>query len=312
MIGTTLIEELVQSVALSHLIKGGKRASLLMLAAPESGKTTIVSAANCAHVCRVAVISGRSIMREVKDHPETEFLLFNDLTAVRAMSASAVNLLILILNQFTQDERGLVAFAGKESEYITRPIGILACLPFKTFIDHRARWREMGFISRMIPFAYHYDDELIAAIKDSIDDGHHATAAKPLRVMPKRNGRKPVTIEMHQKFTRELRHLADARAKTLGQLGIRLLQNYHVLVRAHALLMKRTAVTREDMTFLRHVDHFVSIEKCEPLIRYTPTMHHRLEDKHDGQATKHHARASGTPHQRRRHPRARLHPVSTP
>jgi len=264
MIGTGLVEELVQSVALSHLIKGHRRASLLMLAAPESGKTTIVSAADATHVCRIAVISGRSIMRQVKDNPHIEFLLFNDLTAVRAMSASAVNLLILILNQFTQDERGIVAFAGKEVEEIKRPVGLIACLPFQTFVDHRSRWREMGFISRMIPFAYEYDDELIALIKDSIDNGNHASQVKTRRALPKR-ARKPVTIEMNPKLTREVRHIADRRAKTLDQLGIRLLQNYHTLVRAHALLFKRAAVTRDDVLFLRQVDHFVSIRKCEPL-----------------------------------------------
>lgn len=265
MIGTGLVEELVQSVALSHLVKGHSRVSLLMLAAPESGKTTIANAATCQHVCRVAVISGRSIMKQVRDHPETEFLLFNDLTAVRAMSAAAVNLLIVILNQFTQDERGIVAFAGKDIEEITRPIGLIACLPFQTFIDHRSRWREMGFISRMIPFAYHYDDELIALIKDSIDNGAHGTEIKTRRTMPKRKQR-IVQIEMSPKLVRELRHLADARAKTLQQLGIRLLQNYHCLVRAHALLFKRTTVTRDDMIFLRQVDHFVSINDCRPLV----------------------------------------------
>lgn len=266
MIGTSLVEELVQSVAISHVVKGYSRASLLMLAAPESGKTTIASSANCKHVCRVAVISGRSILKEVDANPATEFLLFNDLTAVRALSASAVNLLIVILNQFTQDERGLVAFAGKETEHITRPIGIIGCLPFKTFADHRARWREMGFISRMIPFAYTYPDELVAKIKDSIDDAKHVAAKAPTRAMSKKRFRRAVPIEMTRARARDVRHLADARAKTLDQLGIRLLQNYHVLIRAHALLFGRDKVTADDLDFLRTVDRFVSIKTCEPLV----------------------------------------------
>lgn len=265
MIGTSLVEELVQSVALSHLVKNQKRVSLLMLAAPESGKTTILSAANASHVRRVAVISGRSILKEVKDKPETEFLLFNDLSAVRAMSASAVGLLVLILNHYVMGETGIVAFAGKETEEITRPVGVLACLPFKTFVDHRARWREMGFISRMVPFSYHYDRELVARIKDTIDDGNHHEHAAPRRAMPKHKRQKPVAIAMNREFTRHVRNLADARAATLDQLGIRLLQNYHCLIRAHALLFKRNAVTKDDLDFLRHVDRFVSITHCEPL-----------------------------------------------
>lgn len=264
MIGTRLIEELVQSVALTHQIKGYKRVSTLFLAAPESGKTTIASASAAHHVCNIAVISGRSIMKEVKDHPETEFLLFNDLSAVRALSPSAVGLLVVLLNQFTQDERGIVAFAGKESEKIERGIGIIGCMPFRTFADHRSRWKEMGFVSRMLPFAYEYPDELIAEIKDAIDDGSHTSRVKPHQKMPKPR-RAAVTVTMNATLTKELRRIADARAKTLGQLGIRLLHNYHSLIRAHALLCNRREVNRDDMVFLRAVDSFVSITKCTPL-----------------------------------------------
>lgn len=263
MIGTVLAESLVQSVALSHLVKGYKRVSLLFLAAPESGKTTIATAANCQHVCRIAVISARSILKEMRDHPNTEFLLFNDLSTVRAMSHAAVTLLVSILNQLVQDEKGVIAFAGKDPEYITRPIGVIGCMPFETFIDHRARWKELGFVSRMIPFAYQYGDELIAEIKDAIDDGHHLTKARPVRTMPRAT--RPIAVTMNPTLTREVRRIADSRSKTLGQLGIRLLQSYHCLIRAHALLSGRSAVNKDDIAFLRAVDRHVSITKCEPL-----------------------------------------------
>lgn len=264
MIGTQIVEELVQSVALTHRIKGHKRVSLLMMAAPESGKTTITNAATAKHVCRVALITGRSILREVTEHPATEFLLFNDLTAVRAMSAAAVNLLIVLLNQLTQDEHGMVAFAGKEVEHITRSIGIIACIPFATFTDHRARWRELGFISRMIPFSYTYSSELIAEIKDTIDTGDHTARRQPDKKMP-RVGKATTMVFCGAKHTRSVRHIADARAIELKQLGIRLLQNYHCLVRAHAVLMGRHKVTDDDLRFLRAVDKYVSIAKCETL-----------------------------------------------
>lgn len=264
MIGTRLVESLVQSVALSHLVKGYSRCSLLLLAAPESGKTTIANAANAKHVCRVAVITGRSILKEVADNKDTEFLLFNDLTAVRAMSATAVALLVVILNQITQGEKGKVAFAGKDTEEIDRTIGILGCMPFATFVDHRARWKELGFISRMIPFSYEYGNDLVATIKDAIDEGNHRERAQPTRKMPKAP-RRQVSVQMPSNITVKVRRLADAKATELGNLGIRLLQNYHTLIRAHALLNKRTRVTMEDWKFLKEVDQFVSVRKCHPL-----------------------------------------------
>lgn len=255
----------MQAVALSHQVKNYRRCSLLMLASPESGKTTIATAASCPHVRAIAIMSGRSILREVNDHPAIEFLLFNDLTAIRALSPTAANLLVTMLNQLTQDERGAVAFAGQEVAEIKRPAGIIGCLAFKTFTDHRARWKEMGFISRMIPFAYEYGDELIAEIKDSIDSGAHKKHARPGAKMPKER-HQSVYVSMNAEYSRAVRRLSDARAKQLGQLGIRLLQSYHALVRAHAILMKRAEVNADDMRFLRAVDAYVSIQKCTPLI----------------------------------------------
>jgi hypothetical protein len=265
-IGTRLIEELAQSVALTHLIRGHKRVSLLILAAPESGKTTITNAATAKHICRVAVITGRSIIKQMKDQPDTEFLLFNDLSAIRAMSHTAVNLLIVLLNQLTQDEQGIVAFAGRDVDYIKRPIGIMGCLPFETFVDHRASWKELGFVSRMLPFAYAYPADLVAEIKDAIDENTITTKRLPFRKMP-RTGRRVIAIHCGQKYIRRVRALADARSAELKQLGIRLLQNYHCLIRAHALLFARNRVTDEDLKFLRTVDHYISITRCEPLER---------------------------------------------
>lgn len=302
MIGTQLIEELVQSVALSHRIKGHKRVSLLLLAAPESGKTTIVNAATAKHVCRIAVITARSILKEVNDNPHTEYLLFNDLTAIRAMSAPAVNLLIVILNQMTQDEHGVVAFAGKEKEEIKRAIGVIACLPFLTFSDHRARWRELGFVSRMVPFAYEYPAEIIAEIKDTIDSGLHLSQKQPLRKLPAvKRSMMPVACPL--RYTRAIRAIADARATELRQLGIRLLQNYHCLVRSRAVLFGRSVVDDSDLRFLRAVDRYVSITKCEQL---------QKEDEHYGEAftgRKTRNRVQPVPESRRREERrhARVH-----
>lgn len=266
MIGTKLIEEFVQSVALTHRIKGYKRCSTLLIAAPESGKTTITTAANCPHVTPIAVMSGRSVLKEVNENEDCEFLLFNDLTSIRAMSTPASALLVVFLNQLTQDERGKVAFAGKESDEIKRAIGLIACIPYDTFSDHRSKWKEMGFISRMIPFAYSYDAEIVAEIKNSIDTGTHESKRKPRKGMPKsKKDDQQIAIFMDAKSTASVRALADERSGSLGQIGIRLLSSYHSLIRAHALLFNRRRVSKDDLVFLRGVDRHVSTSECTSL-----------------------------------------------
>lgn len=261
LVGTALAEDLVQSVALSHLVKDHSRIGCLLLASPESGKTTIATAANCAHVKRIAVITARSIM-QLTAEKGTEFLLFNDLAVVKSLSKATTALLINTLNQVTQGEFGEAMFAGQTTYKIERQLGVIGCLPFKVFADRRSHWHAMGFISRMIPFAYSYDAELIAEIKDGVDAGKPRNKPKS---MPTIKSPDPVAIRMHDKHTRAVRALADAKATQLDQIGIRLLKHYHTLVRAHALRHDRRVVAETDMEFLRSVDSYISITECKPL-----------------------------------------------
>lgn len=261
LVGTSLVEDLVQSIALSHLVAERSRIGLLLLASPENGKTTIATAAECSHVKRIAVITARSIM-QLTTEKGTEFLLFNDLAVVKSLSKATTALLINTLNQVTQGEFGEAMFAGQTVYKIERQLGVIGCLPFKVFSDRRSHWHQMGFISRMLPFAYSYNAELVATIKDGIDAGKGKSVPKP---MPTMKHDEPVPIKMNDKHTRAVRALADAKAQELDQIGIRLLKHYHTLARAHALLHNRRTVADIDLEFLRAVDRFISITECRPL-----------------------------------------------
>jgi len=254
------VEDLVQSIALSHLVEGRDRLGLLLLAAPENGKTTIATAAECEHVKRIAVITARSVM-QLTGQKGVEFLLFNDLSVVKALSKATTALLINTLNQVTQGETGEAMFAGQTTFKIERQLGIIGCLPFKVFTDRRAHWHQQGFISRMLPFAYSYDAELVATIKDGVDSGRSKVAPKAMPDFVD----EPVTIKVNAKDTRSIRALADAKSRELDQVGIRMLKHYHTLVRAHALRHHRRVVIAADMEFLRAVDRYISITECKPL-----------------------------------------------
>lgn len=263
LIGTTLVEDLVQTVACSHLIAERDRVGLLLLAAPESGKTTIACAARSKHVHPVSVITARSVLAELANK-DTEFFLFNDMAAIRSLSKQTSALLIVILNQIVNGETGIASFAGQTQYKIERPIGIIGCMPFKLFADKRSAWREMGFVSRMLTFSYSYGPDIVAKIKNGIDlDRMKKAHARP---MPAVNQQTPVHVTIHRKSdTRLVRTLADKRAEELGQVGIRMLHHYHTLVRAHALKHGRVKVNDDDMEFLTAVDQYVSITECRPL-----------------------------------------------
>ena len=113
----------------------------------------------------------------------------------------------------------------------------------------------------MLPFAYSYNAELVATIKDGIDAGNGKPKPKPMPKTPE----KSVNIRMGEKHTKSVRALSDAKAAVLKQVGIRLLNHYHTLVRAHALRHGRIVVDDSDIEFLRAVDSYISISDCKPL-----------------------------------------------
>jgi hypothetical protein len=81
-----------------------------------------------------------------------------------------------------------------------------------------------------------------------------------MQVIPKAR-----SIQVTSSQTRSIRAIADAKATVLAQIGIRLLKNYHTLVRAHALRHNRSRVNSDDLDFLRQVDQFISITECRKL-----------------------------------------------
>ena len=260
LIGVRLIQDLVQTVVVSHRIAGRDRTGLLLLAEPESGKTTIACSAKASHVAPIAMISGVSILEKMKDK-RLEFLLFNDLAAIRALSHNAQSLLIVILNQVVQGELGEVHLAGRMKYQVDRILGIIGCMPFNVFTDRRAHWKQLGFISRMIPFAYRYDDQIVATIKDTVE----TLPASMTNTHGPRTPRTKIDIVVPPNIVRSIRVCSDARANKLDQRGIRLLKHYHVLIRAHALLHGRTTVNDDDLAFLYAVDSYVSVTQCQPL-----------------------------------------------
>jgi len=181
------------------------------------------------------------------------------MASIRSLSRASMALLINTLNQVVQGEKGKAMFAGREEIKIERQIGVIGCLPFKFFSDQRYQWAHMGFVSRMLPFAYSYSADLIAVIKDGIDKGRMKSEPSKMPTLKARS------INMSPSYVAAVRAIADSRAVTLGQIGIRLLKHYHTLIRAHALRHGRSSVTRDDLDFLRAVDGFISVTECRPL-----------------------------------------------
>lgn len=268
MIGTELLRELVECVVLTGRIVDVDPVSLLLIAAPESGKTSIVLERPCNAIEAFADVTGRGLHQIIKEKgKEITHIVINDLVAVLSHRQSVNKYTISQLNAFT--EEGINAIAtpmGIERYNGCSRGGVIASLTLDLAKDARMWWNKVGFTSRMIPFCYYYPSELNIRIKDSIDDVR-GRKVKKAAVKPFTIPTKARSISYVEKFAKDVRRCADMRSQIMKEDGKRRLKQYHALVQAHALWRSavRPQVTEADIDFLYKIDRFVSYEVPQSL-----------------------------------------------
>jgi len=273
MIGTHLLRELVETVILTGRVSSVEPVSLLLIAAPESGKTSVVLEKRCKAVEAFSDVTGKGLHQILKNNKELTHIVINDLVAVLSHKQSVNRYTMSQLNAITEEGiSNLASPAGIE----TLPIGkrgIITSLTLELIKDERHWWSKIGFTSRMLPFCYFYPAGLNIKIKNAIDE--NAIRGKSLGPPALNGHKKPnfpvpnrdIKVEYPEKIAARVRRLADVRSVLLEEQGMRRLKQYHGIIQAHALTRKKRPpiVTEEDYEFLSTIDYYVNYTKPAPL-----------------------------------------------
>lgn len=264
LIGVELVQELVETTILTGRLKQHGPVSLVLIAAPENGKTSIVLERPCEAVFPLSDVTGRGLQMLLKLDRKATHLILNDMVAVMSHKHNVNRYLLSMLNAMTEEGIRAVAFPGQIEVFEAGKRGIIGCLPGDLARDGRAWWHRTGFSSRVIPFFYSYPERLILSIKAELDRDAFTVwkPGQPLRVPGV-----ALSVPIEPKWTRQIRLLSDARAAKMGQLGIRLLKNYRALARGHAVRRgwKKPMVGEADLDFLVAMDRYVSWDEATPL-----------------------------------------------
>jgi hypothetical protein len=271
-IGTELLRELIETVILTGKVKGIAPVSLLLIAAPESGKTSVVLERGCKSIEAYADITGRGIHTVIKSNPDLTHIVINDLVACLSHKQSVNRYTIAQLNAITEEGITHIATPGGIEKFEDGKRGIIASLTYSLVKDARHWWNKIGFTSRMLPFCYMYPADLIVQIKSDIDlhqqSGNNGSAPPPYKkpkdfIVPKNT----IAVEYPASHVKEIRRIADVRAVILREQGMRRLKQYHALAQAHALWRKRNSptVTEKDVEFIARIDKYVSYDEAQAL-----------------------------------------------
>lgn len=273
MIGTEFLRELIESVILTGRIKGGDPVSLLLIAAPESGKTSVVLQRPCKVVEAYADVTGKGIHKIIQAQPELTHIVINDLVATLSHKQSVNRYTISQLNAMTEEGITAIASPSGVEKFSAGKRGVIASLTLELATDARHWWNKVGFTSRMLPFCYAYPADLIVEIKESIDH----TAANPRNGSRKPKAKKAfavpdkhIPVEYPEDMVKDIRQIADVRSMMMKEQGMRRLKQYHNITMGHALLRARTThtnavVNQDDVKFMKRMDRYVSYDTPQQL-----------------------------------------------
>lgn len=248
--------------------------SLLLIAAPESGKTSVVLERPCKQVEAFTDITGRGLHKILeKNGAEITHLIFNDLVAAMSHKQSVNRYLVSQINALTEEGITKIATPAGVEAFTWGKKGVIASITLDLVKDARYWWNKVGFTSRMLPFCYFYPDELIIKIKDHIDNGtqprvnYQPHAKKELAKQELKSPPAPITVEYPATIVKDVRWIADVRSRILKEQGMRRLKQYHSLVQGHAALRAKGKgkVEEEDLDFLKKIDRYVSYTEASPL-----------------------------------------------
>lgn len=264
LIGVNKLREFVQALVLTGRLKDAQPVSAMIIAEPERGKTSIVVEKQCEALMVMTDITGKGLQFLCQMNPRTTHFVLNDMGIVGGHSPKTQNFFYSMLMAMT--EEGIRAIASPDGVETTTAgrRGFIGCITTSQAVDKRHAWYKRGLARRIVPFHFDYSEALILKIKAEIDKDK-AASFNNLEIfkIPEAN----IFVEIPEKFSMEIRKIADIRALALGQLGISLLKNYRTLAKGHALLRtwKSPTVDHTDVEFLKRIDPYVDWKKAAVL-----------------------------------------------
>ncbi len=296
MVLTELIDEMITLTIYSAYVKNEKPISLLLVASPEAGKTKIVQrfADNqCLVYLSDATAKGLidAYQQRLKMGAIKHFV-FTDLITPLSKNVDTRSSFISFFNGLI--EEGLMNMhtyvTHVDIEKLFKPVGVIGCITPEPLQDNRRHWKNIGFMSRVIPFSWSYSEKTIEIINDSIKYEQYAED-KPIQLdLPKRkladgslepdyffeadiklepelSGRLTGIAEIlaerviKNPYTGQLEENKQARKDKDNPYGFRLTRQLHVLAKASALRAKREKVNAEDIDKIISLSNWMNF-KC--------------------------------------------------
>jgi hypothetical protein len=286
LIGMDFAVEVVQTVLLTGWLDDEKPVSLLIIASPESGKTTAARKANVSIssnnkpgdelAVTLTDTTGKGLLKIIREHPKATHVILNDLSIITGHKSHVINYLFSVISALI--EEGVVKTADPEGiqPYGEEGLkGVIGCITPELVRDRRFVWNKTGLTTRMLPFFYEQGLNIrlkAAKYHAELKDYSTSSREKPLP-MPERKmhvsistSRKEQILELAKDVAKKLsREGASRKNPDYEELGYRRIIQFKSLAKANSLLTHpgdpEPRVHKVNIEFLQKLSRFVSYRK---------------------------------------------------
>jgi hypothetical protein len=284
--------QVVQTVLLTGQLADEKPVSLLIIASPESGKTTAarkasISVSSDSRGDELAVpltdTTGKGLLKVIREHPRATHIIFNDLAITAGHKSHVTKYLFSVISAMTEegisriaDPEGVHPYSKEEGIK-----GVIGCITPRLVGDQRFIWNITGLTTRMLPFFYNQGFEIQLKVRryhaglldqpDQLPENSSLVIPKAKMHVSVRKNYKEEILELAHRVAQKLsREGVSKKNPDYEELGYRRIIQFVSLAKANSLLTHsddddEPRVHRINVEFLRKLSRFVSFREPETL-----------------------------------------------
>lgn len=249
---------MIECTLLAPYVKDEKPVSLLIIAKPESGKTSAMRMyRRNKGVCYLTDCTAYGLTRDILPKVisgEIRTLMIADLLTPLSKSTKTRKSFVTFLNNLIEEG------VAKITTYVTvwekeARANVITAVTNEAIRDGRHEWATMGFLSRFVLFSYSYPMSVIYRILDHYSD--KGLEEMDIRIkIPKSE----VSVELPKEIADRLNPIAMRIGHQMNLYGIRAKINFRCLLKTLALRNNSKVVTDKEFEELLELSDYMNLE----------------------------------------------------
>ena len=260
MIKMEKINELISSCLWTGYIKDITPVSMILIAKPEMGKTEVLKQykfnKGCIYINDITAwgIVKKVFPRIVRGENVHHIIIpdfLNPLSKQKATSGAFIQFMSSLIEEGILDVKTYGIDATEILSALNKEIkcGLITAVTKEKFYQKRKLWKDIGFMSRLVPVTYNYSITTLIQILSSIYKEEYMIE----KLLDLNFPDNKIDIKGNEEYNRKLNQIVIKIATKVGLEGLRLQKSYQGLMKGHALMNKRTEVNIYDYNFMEDI-----------------------------------------------------------